>query len=857
MRRGRQLSAAHFHKTLWLWLLTGLLWTSMLIGETGMAGNARAYAIDVRPGPLREAIDQLATSLRLEVLYDPALVKGRVTRGVKGSMTLAQALEYLLAATDVSYELITGNTVALYRKENASAEKPPTQAQPATDLEVIHVNAQRSAADSGRRADLMVSQRGVPGLATPINIQTVSRDLLVDQQPERIEDALEGVSGIEVAPDGQDTVGFIIRGIPVYQYYVDGVRVSPDLHHDAFRELADVESIDVVKGPASALYGRTEPGGAINVVTKQPLETPYLSVQQQIGAFSRHRTLLDAGGPLENSGRWLYRFNAAWESADSYREDLSNRRLFLAPVVRWNVSPQSEVTTYMEYLRSDDPTDSGVPVVGSRVPDVSVDRRIEDGGEVHTRDIRTGVRGWHVLNAGWSLRYHLDGRQLHTPQSPQLALAENGLDPDLCTRSACPVERVLFSIPVSRGQTSFGSAELLGDLGLWGTRHAVLLGGEFFGVHGLSVVRYSARPFVTDLFRPNHEPVPGYLLAHPYRGHGTRTSERWSSVYLQDQVAIDQRVYLMLGVRYDHAREWANIKTGVPLQDSGTGVLWDHAFKRHAGIVWRATGPLSLYANYAENFGISTGIYGNGTGGTGTLVPPETAREWEVGTKGALFDSRVSASAAWFDLTEFNISLPGFVGVHNAEGFRTVTGAERTRGVELDVRGAVSANLELAASYAYLDTRILDDSGIATGAGGNMVMTPGNTGHRLFGVPRNGGSAWVTYRSWGSWQGLKVGVGMVARSWRDGDNQNDYALPGFLKCSVLAGYEWPWGDGRLAVQLNLDNAFNTRYFESIGGTHSAMPGAPRRWLATIGWTGDSSRARPPEDRARFIRDQAW
>ena len=844
MRRGRRPSAAYSDKKLWLWLLTGLLWISMLIGETGIAGNARSYAIDVPPGPLREAIDQLATSLKLQMLYDPALVKGKVTRGIKGSMTLAQALEHLLATTDVSYELIAGNTVALYRKEDDSPAKPPTPPQlasTATSLQVVRVNGQRTKADPANSTDLMALKADVPGLDSPINIQTVSRTLLLDQQPERVEDALEGVSGIEVAPDGQDTVGFIIRGIPVYQYYVDGVRVSPDLHHDAFRELADVESIDVVKGPASALYGRTEPGGAINIVTKQPLETPYLSVQQQIGAFSRRRTHLDAGGPLESSANWLYRFNAAWESAESYREDLSNRRLFLAPVVRWNASPRSEVTTYVEYLRSDDPTDSGVPVIGNHLPDVPVDRRIEDGGEVHTRDIRAGVRGWHALNANWSLRYHLDGRRLRTPQSPQLALAQNGLGPDLCTRTACPVGRVLFSIPISHGQTSYSSAELLGDLELWGTRHAILIGGEFFGVHGYSVVSYSARPFITDLFRPRHDPVPGFLLENPYRGRGTRTSERWSSLYLQDQIAIEQHVYLLLGMRYDHAREWANIKTGVPLQDSGTSVLWDHAVTRHAGIVWRATKPLSLYANYAENFGISTGIYGNGTGGTGTLVPPETAHEWEIGTKTALFAGRVSASAAWFDLTDLNISLPGFVGVHNAEGFRKVTGAERTRGVELDVRGSPTSNLELAASYAYLDSRIIDDSGIVTDGGGNMIMTPGNTGHRLFGVPRHGGSAWITYRAGGPWQGLKLGMGAVARSWRDGDNQNDYSLPGFLKWRLLAGYELPWAAGQFAVQLNLDNAFNTRYFESISNTHSVMPGAPRRWLATFRWTCDPPR----------------
>jgi iron complex outermembrane receptor protein len=300
-------------------------------------------------------------------------------------------------------------------------------------------------------------------------------------------------------------------------------------------------------------------------------------------------------------------------------------------------------------------------------------------------------------------------------------------------------------------------------------------------------------------------------------------------------------LYVLLGVRYDHAREWLDAAAGPPLQDTGTDVRWDHAFKRHAGIVWRAVEPVSLYANYAENFGISTGIYGEGGGGgTGILVPPETAHEWEVGAKAALFEGRAYGSLAWFDLTEDNISLPAF-GLLNSQNVRTVTGTERTRGLELDVRGAVLPNLDLLASYAYLDTRIVADAGTAVDPGGNIITTAGNTGNRLFGVPRHGGSLWISYRPDGWLSGLRLGLGTVARTWREGDNENDYRIPGFVRWSALAGYEWPWQHGKLALQLNVNNLFNTRHFESISGSHTVMPGAPRRWLGTLRWTFDSAR----------------
>ena len=190
---------------------------------TACGGEAAAdtvlYSFDIPPGSLKEAIDRLAASTRLQVLYDPSVVNGRLTRGVKGSMTLAQALEQLLAQTDIAYRLMAADTVALYQDPGGGEHQPdPPQLQRSPlpqPLPVVQVSAQRSQAlysvtDSG--SDGHESGRA-PVLATPVTFATVTHDSLEDQQAGRVEDILEGVSGIEVAPDGQDTVGFIIREV--------------------------------------------------------------------------------------------------------------------------------------------------------------------------------------------------------------------------------------------------------------------------------------------------------------------------------------------------------------------------------------------------------------------------------------------------------------------------------------------------------------------------------------------------------------------------------------------------------------------------------------------------------------------
>jgi iron complex outermembrane receptor protein len=220
---------------------------------------------NIAPGPLQPALERLAAQTGLQLLYDPVLLEGHVTRGLAGSMTPKTALAKLLENTDIAFSFTADDAVALFRK--SSPELIPAAGdynRPRT----ITISTDRSL------ADLYNSQMSVTAtkvdesfLNVPLTSESVTAGVLRDLQVNRLEDALQFVSGAEIAPNGQSALGFILRGFPTYQYYLDGVRVSPDLHHDAFRDFANVERIDVVKGPASLLYGRTEPGGAIYVIT--------------------------------------------------------------------------------------------------------------------------------------------------------------------------------------------------------------------------------------------------------------------------------------------------------------------------------------------------------------------------------------------------------------------------------------------------------------------------------------------------------------------------------------------------------------------------------------------------------------
>jgi iron complex outermembrane receptor protein len=825
-----------------LWVLVPLLTATLpqFARCSTLATSAKTlFEINVSAGPLQHALNELADTTQLLLLYEPSILEGQLAAGVKGRMSAAQAMTVMLAKSDLAFEFTSTNTVALYRKHRKQAIKekgaPAAAVVNAVPQHTVTVSADRPGLLSQARYNLSATKTVGNLLTVPISFESLEAEDLRDQQAHRLEDVLPTVSSVESAPDGQSAFGFALRGFPTYQYYLDGVRVSPDLHHDGYRELSNIERIDVVKGPASTLYGRMEPGGLVNLVTKQPLATPYAAIDQSVGGFNYERTQVDLGGPLNSDATVQYRLNAAHESGGSFRELLGNHRIFIAPVVRWVYSPQGEVSTYLEYLQSTDAADFGLPVIDSSAPAVPIGRRVEDGGDIRTTDLRFGVRAQQSLSADWGLRFHLEGRWLRSPQSPQLELADDGLSSQTCSVANCPVDQLLFSVPVSKGHTYYGAVDLIGSGTLLGLRHSVLTGIEYFDVNDAETLLFDEQDtFGTDLYHPKHWVVPKAWQSQPDFVFADTSAERWYGVYVQDQISLGHGWSLTLGSRYDRVSERLDTAFGPPLVDSGGDSRQDRALKSRAGLLYEVARGWAVYANYIENFGISTGIYGNGEGGTGTLLPAESAREWEVGVKVSLLNGNVTGSAAWYNLTETNIPQDALEPLLSTQGFRTVTGAVRNRGLEMDLQGQVNAALQWKASYAYTDSRIVRDAGVQVDSLGNSFPTDGATGNRLYGVARHGGSLWMTYKfPPPDWNGLKVGLGVIARTARAGDNANDYELPGFSTWRMLAAYGWRMGDARLSVQLNADNVFGMKSYESVSGTHTIMPNPPRRWIASL------------------------
>ncbi|NOT13438.1 MAG: TonB-dependent receptor plug domain-containing protein, partial [Methylococcaceae bacterium] len=197
------------------------------------------------------------------------------------------------------------------------------------------------------------TKTNTPVMETPLNVQVISKQVLKDQQVINLDQALKNVSGVTVS-NGASVGGagggldqsFFLRGFESQTFFRNGFRLQQGA---ASKGMANVESVEVLKGSAAGLYGLVDPGGMVNVITKQPLATPYYGFSQQFGSYDLYRTTIDATGPITKNKDLLYRMNMSYQNSGSFREFVGKEDVFLAPVLKWVISPKTQATFELEY----------------------------------------------------------------------------------------------------------------------------------------------------------------------------------------------------------------------------------------------------------------------------------------------------------------------------------------------------------------------------------------------------------------------------------------------------------------------------------------------------------------------------
>ncbi|MFO1417435.1 MAG: TonB-dependent siderophore receptor [Methylotetracoccus sp.] len=686
-----------------------------------------------------------------------------------------------------------------------------------------------------------------PIMETPLSIQVVPKQVVKDQQVFTVERAMDNVSNVYQnnttflgSADEFNIRGFATGGI----LYRDGMRFSTGGFGK--RDPANLEQFEVMKGPASILYGRIEPGGLINLVTKKPLSTPYYDLTQQFGSYGFYRTTMDATGSITDDNQFGYRFNGAYENAGSFRQFLKNESYFVAPVATWNISPDTQLRIGLDTLQENQHPDSvgQVAICVSRDKNGKCVRRPAPGlnptnlGENFstlsstTNTISQSLT--HILDDNWQIREQFTS--FIGDSTNNVVYGDAGPVFDRKTKTWV-LPRTLGGVDNNAINNYMGSLNLVGKFDGLGMKHQALFGGDYYyettketyfgGSYNYKINakgRVTNQPCETidsiDLYDAQHSGSKSTrALGCTISKYGSRTS--WYGLYFQDQMDLNTYgLHLLGGLRYDNALQNTNDQLAPP-PFVGVNDVHNYRVNPRGGILWNPVDWFTAYGSYVTGFGqVNQGITAQGK-----ALDPEIAAQWETGIKTEFMEGRFNATVAFFEITKSNIA-----GIDpNDFRFSVLVGTARSRGVEIDLAGEILPGWRVLANYAYTEARIVD-------GGEAIARALAPVGNKVPNVPRNGGRVWTTYEMpVGDSQSVSFGGGMTARGQREGNYQNNYQIPGFVTMDLMAAYSFKVGGKQMSAQLNVDNLLDRGYI--VAGTdffrNRMAVGAPRTFLGMI------------------------
>ncbi|MCW5787215.1 MAG: TonB-dependent receptor [Nitrospira sp.] len=710
------------------------------------------------------------------------------------------------------------------RAEEADSQKVASEEDaPVVEVQPVLVASTRNSYAVSNT--LTATKTDTPIQETPASIQVIPAQVMEDQKTPRMKDVLENVSGVRPNQSIGSGNRFIIRGFPdLGKTYRNGLLATSPSGFPFEMDTANIDSIEVLKGPASILYGRIEPGGMINVNTKRPLTATHGALEQQFGSYNFYRTLWDVGGAVTDSKSLSVRFAGGYQNSGSFRDfNFIDRKVF-NPSVTWRPTERTTLTVDVEVLKQDFRADSGIPVIGNRPAPVPIRRSYGDPNTPvsFTNKTHIGFSLDHAFNESWKLTNRflssfIDAESIWANPAPAFG---NALQADGRT-----LNRNIF------GQTSYvrtyaTNLDLTGTFTVAGTQHKLLVGMDYtraatdYGIYGNFT---SGNPALAiDIFNPTYGIAPSLFTAarattdRPGRNISV-FHEQWYGLYLQDQITLWKTLHLLVGGRYD----WAEVARGTAgnfdqASANVDGVTRkDSRFNPRVGLLYDLTPWLAMYGNYVTSFGANNGISSNNQ-----PFPPQTGKQQEVGFKADLFEHRLNATLAFYHLTRNNLVTPDLASGDPLA--RLVVGEQRSQGVEFDMTGRVTNTLSVIGSYAYTDTKVTKDNS-------------GLQDKRLPGVPLHGGSLWLKYdfaELSGPAKGVSVGFGAYVSGSRHGDIQNTFTLPGYVRLDGFAAYRWMIGPTRAIAQVTVRNLLNHEYYENadlnsnVAPRMGVYPGAP-------------------------------
>ncbi|MFG3694980.1 TonB-dependent receptor [Stutzerimonas stutzeri] len=678
---------------------------------------------------------------------------------------------------------------------------PVVYAQPASPIELPVTSVTGSRKESGYKPEQSKAALKIdsPLRDIPQSINVVPQSVLRDQGADSLEDALKNVPGIGLSNgDGQrDQV--TIRGFSaIGDQYIDGVR------DDAlyFRDMSNIERVEVIKGPAAVLYGRGSSGGLINSVTKKPTFAPVQEVGVSFDSEGKRRTQFDSGWADQEQKNKAFRVTGALEDSDTFREDGFLERKALAPSAYFQLSDDLEINLGASYLYDKRLIDFGIPSLNGRPVDVDRDKRFgsADADQDYTRSeifsLTAGID--YRINDAFTLSN--TSRYYHYDLDRNNTLAHTDAN-----RFVTAPDGTLL-VKLKRGNVQrkedgwFNQTELKQNAMIAGLNHQLLYGVEF-GRQEKDQQFYNQNDVArVPVYGDTLLPVPSQ--ANQKTGDGLNTQET-TGLYVQDLIELSPHWKALLGIRYDEFDQSFRDDLNGKAELERT----DYTLSPRAGLVWQPDDVQSYYLSVSRSYQPSGEMFQ--VSATNVELEPEQTTNYEIGAKWNLLQDRLMLTAAVFRLERTDIKTTDPINPAKL----VLAGEQRTDGFETTFMGQLSDTWQLYGGYAFLDAEITKSNSKTNGVD-NEGQVPTLT-------PRHSANLWAVRSLDTDWR-VGMGANYVGSRYTALDNETE--MPGYTTVDAALFYQQPRWD----AALRLFNVFDKEYYASAHGSVDLITsGAPR------------------------------
>ena len=642
-----------------------------------------------------------------------------------------------------------------------------------------------NAASSATRTDTSLKE-------IPQALTVVSETVLQDVQATRLSEALD-IAGIGRANNfgGQGLSSFTLRGFTSSEYYRNGFPMNRGYPNAP--DSNTIERVEVLKGASASLYGRGDPGGTFNVISKTPQAERRTVLDVSADNEGLFRSTIDTTGSFTADGSLIYRLNLMGEKGDTYRDNVDSKRWNIAPVIQWMPSDATKITLEADFLRNQHALDRGFTRYDGqqKYSFNSSDYWWESGKDrnlLYNNNDMVQLRIEHELNDSWKLNI---GAQYLNGNLHGYAVEANGVK---ANSNGEIISRNYNWRNLDWTDKNFQTS-LVGNFNLFNLEHTLITGIEIDHYDYKSYIIRSKDSFDLNINQPYEMPPLPDLINVTTHDHEQLKSQAF---FVQDQIRITDRLNTLIALRFEHYQhDYDNFL-------NNTSWSTDHnAFIPRIGLTYDLTDQWAVYTNISKSFKPNTGSDRNNNG-----FNPEEGVSYEIGSKYTLLDNQLS-----FDSAIYYVKKENVLTLDPLDSTKSIAAGKVTsKGLDLSLIGNITPSWKIIANYSYVDATVREDNTLEKGT-------------RLANIPKNSFNLLSIYEfKSGIFNGIGLGLNQRYIGSRKGQTANStYDMGSYATTDFVSYYNW---NKDIRLTFDIKNIFNEKYDDSAFNRY-VYPGQTR------------------------------